>query len=73
LYERQSLWQTEPAALDLTLRIEIEARLSRTDENEKRIAKAELAAQSRMGCASGVVDALRCLEFDLARYQDRVT
>src|SRR5882724_4561452 len=70
--KRQPLWQAEPAASHLTLRIGIEARLSRTDENEKRISKDELAAQSRMGCASGMADALRCLEFDVARYQDRI-
>jgi hypothetical protein len=64
---RRSVWRTDAAAFDLTLRIEIEARWSRADGHQKRIAETWLAAQDRMGCAIGVAHALRCLELDLAR------
>ena len=42
------------------------------DENERRVAETQLAAQDGMGRASGVADALCCLELDMARYQDRI-
>ncbi len=61
-----------PVAHDQTLRIGNEARWSRADENEKRIAEIQLAIQDRMGRASGVADTLCCLELDVARYQDRI-
>src|SRR4029453_19560312 len=44
----------------------------RAHENEKRIVKIQLAAQGRMGRATSVADTLRCLELDMARYQDRI-
>ena len=42
----------------------------RIDENEEHTIETQLAAQGRMGCASGMADALRRLELDVARYQD---
>ena len=42
------------------------------DENEWQTIETQLAAQGRMGRTGGVVDALRRLELDVARYQDRI-
>src|SRR4029453_4898003 len=50
----------------------VETRWSRADEKKKRVAEIQLATQGRMGRATSVADTLRCLELDVARYQDRI-
>ena len=62
--------RNESRARELALRIAADTRWSRADENEKRMGESQLAAASWVGCANSLADALRRLEFDLARYQD---
>ena len=51
---------------DLALRVAGHARCSRACENNECIAAKKVATESRVGCAAGVADALRCLELHLA-------
>src|SRR5438034_4444391 len=68
---RLSVNHARSTRCDLALRIAAETRWSRADETQKLIAEMELAAQNKLGCAAGLVDTLRGLEFDLARHQRR--
>src|SRR5207245_4925545 len=56
----------------LALRIAANTRWSRAHENGKCTGETQLASPNWMGRARGVVDALRGLELDLARHQDRL-
>ncbi len=56
----------------VALRSAADTRWSRADENQERV-EAQLEAQGSLGCASGMADALCCLELDVARHQDRIT
>ena len=66
------LLRNESGRHEPPLRIGVNTRWSIADENEKDIADARSTAQDRVGRASGMADALCCLEFNMARYQDRV-
>src|SRR5437762_7145176 len=74
------LLRNESGRHEPPLRIGVNTRWSIADENEKDIGwrgrarpvRAGVALGAPMGRASGMADALCCLELDVARYQDRV-